>query len=234
MSTNEIPAKWDHESDVVIIGGGTAGLPAATIIQQAGQKATILEWRPQCGGSLGMIVGAIAFAGTDEQKAAGIEDSSELLAKDLEYVGAVPEIAKAVSEAQIEAYQIFKQEGFKWPGIVTLPGHSATRGMGWMLNYGPAVVKCLEEAARKAGAEILFRHKAVRLIQDPATNRVIGVVAEDGGKKLNFKAKRAVIISSGGFGRNKGMIREYAPYMVNCVAKMPISHTGEGLRMALE
>jgi fumarate reductase flavoprotein subunit len=78
---NEI--KWDHESDVVIIGGGTAGLPAAIKVQEAGQKATILEWRPQCGGSLGMIVGSVAFAGSDEQKAAGIEDSPELLTKDL-------------------------------------------------------------------------------------------------------------------------------------------------------
>ncbi len=64
----EIATKWDHESDVVIIGGGTAGLPAAIKVCEAGQKATVLEWRPQCGGSLGMIVGAVAFAGTDEQK----------------------------------------------------------------------------------------------------------------------------------------------------------------------
>ncbi len=168
------------------------------------------------------------------RKVAGIKDNPEMLAKDMVAVGAVPEIAKAVSEAQLEAYDIFKSEGFKWPGIVALPGHSATRGMGWMLNYGPEVVKCLENKARKVGAEILFRHKAIRLIQDPATRRVIGVEVNANGKTLNFKAKRAVIITTGGFGRNKEMIHEYAPYMVNCVPKMPISHTGEGLRMALE
>ncbi len=110
--TKETAIKWDHEADVVIIGGGTTGLPAAIKVAEAGQKATVLEWRPQCGGSLGMIVGAVAFAGTDEQKAAGIKDTPEMLAKDLEYVGAVPEIAKAVSEAQVEAYNIFKSEGF--------------------------------------------------------------------------------------------------------------------------
>jgi fumarate reductase flavoprotein subunit len=232
MSNN---IKWDHESDVVIIGGGTAGLPAAIKIQEAGQKATVLESRPQCGGSLGMIVGAVAFAGTDEQKAAGIKDSPEQLAKDLvEVGGAVPEIAKATAEAQVEAYQIFKSEGFKWPGIVALPGHSAVRGMGWMLNYGPLVVQCLEKKARKVGAEILFRHNAKRLIQDPVSHKVIGVVVEAGGKTLNFKARRAVIIGTGGFGRNKEMIREYAPHMVNCVPKMPLGHTGEGLKMALE
>jgi fumarate reductase flavoprotein subunit len=235
VKTNDNAAiKWDHESDVVIIGGGTAGLPAAVTVQEAGLKATVLEWRPQCGGSLGMIVGAIAFAGTDEQKKAGIEDSPELFAKDMVTVGAVPEIAKAVSEAQLDAYNIFKSEGFQWPGIVGLPGHSARRGMGWILNYGPAVVKCLEDKARKVGAEILFFHKAVRLIQDPVSKKVTGVIVEAKGKTLNFKANKGVIIASGGFGRNKEMIREYAPYMIDCVPKMPISHTGQGLKMALE
>lgn len=232
--------KWDHEADVVIIGGGTAGLPAAIRLRERGHKATVLEWRPQCGGSLGMIVGAVAFAGSDEQKAAGIEDSPELLAKDLvEVGGAVPEIAKATAEAQLEAYDIFRQENFKWPGLVALPGHSVVRGMGWMLNYGPPVVQCLEKKARKVGAEILFRHRGTRLIQDPSTGRVVGVVVEPGDKKsekqiLNFKAKKGVIIGSGGFGRNKEMIREWAPHMVTCVPKMPISHMGDGLKMAFQ
>jgi fumarate reductase flavoprotein subunit len=103
-----------------------------------------------------------------------------------------------------------------------------------MLNYGPLVVQCLENKARKVGAEILFRHRAKKLIQDPVTKKVIGVVVEAGGQTLNFKAKKGVIISSGGFGRNKEMIHEYAPYMVDCVAKMPLGHMGDGLKMALE
>ena len=51
--TPELPKKWDHETDVIIIGGGTAGLPAAIKVREAGLEATVLEWRPQCGGSLG-------------------------------------------------------------------------------------------------------------------------------------------------------------------------------------
>jgi len=227
---------WDHESDVVIVGGGTAGLPAAIRLRERGNTATVLEWRPQCGGSLGMIVGAVAFAGTDEQKAAGIEDSPELLARDLiEVGGAIPAIAKATADAQLEAYDIFRQEAFKWPGIVALPGHSAIRGMGWMLNYGPPVVQCLENKARKVGAEILFRHRGTRLIQDRENGRVIGIEVQTKDKRtLNFKAKKGVILGSGGFGRNKKMIREWAPHMVDCVPKMPISHMGDGIKMALQ
>ena len=232
--TPELPKKWDHETDVIIIGGGTAGLPAAIKVREAGLKATVLEWRPQCGGSLGMIVGAVAFAGTDEQKAAGIKDSPDMLYDDLVNVGgAVPAIARKLADTQLEAYRIFKEEGFVWPGIVSLPGHCATRGFGWMLNYGPAVVKTLENRAKKDGAEILFHHRATRLIMDCDTDRVIGVKVEVGGKTKNFLARRGVIIATGGFGRSKELVAEYAPYMVGCVPKMPISHKGDGLKMAL-
>jgi len=235
MSAAPLPKKWDHETDVIIIGGGTAGLPAAIKVREAGQKATVLEWRPQCGGSLGMIVGAVAFAGTDEQKAAGIKDGPDMLYDDLVNVGgAVPAIARKLADTQLEAYRIFKEEGFVWPGIVALPGHCATRGFGWMLNYGPAVVKTLENRAKKDGAEILFHHKAKRLIIAPETGRVIGVQVEVGKELKNFKARRGVIIGTGGFGRNREMVAEYAPYMVDCVPKMPISHKGDGLKMALD
>jgi len=224
---------WDHESDVVIIGGGTAGLPAAAIVGQAGKKATVLEWRPQCGGSLGMIVGAVAFAGTDEQKAAGVKDGPDLMMKDLvEVGGAVPEIARKVADYQLKAYEMFKKGGFKWPGIVALPGHSATRGMGWMLNYGPLVVKFLENQARNAGAEILYHHRALKLVCE--NGKILGVKVDVKGQTKYFKANKGVIIASGGFGRNKKMIEEYAPHMVDCVPKMPISHMGDGLKMALE
>lgn len=234
MTPSEVPEKWDHEADVLIIGGGTAGLPAAIEVRRAGRTATVLESRPQCGGSLGMIVGAIAFAGTDEQKEAGIEDGPDILYNDLINVcGADPEIARKVADVQLEAYNIFKEEKFRWPGIVDLPGHSATRGMGWILNYGPKVVKCLEDRARRDGAQILFRQRAKRLVIDPETDRVTGLKVDVAGEDKYFKAQKAVIIASGGFGRNRELIAEYSPYMATCVPKMPVGHQGDGFKMAL-
>ena len=120
MTPAEMPKKWDHESDVVIIGGGTGGLPAAIIVTEAGQKATILESRPQCGGSFGMVVGAFAIAGSDEQKAQGIDDSPERFCQDLIRVcNADPEIAKAFADNQIDAYNMLKRLGVKWPGLLS-------------------------------------------------------------------------------------------------------------------
>ena len=63
-----IPKKWDKEADVIVVGGGTAGLPAAIVAAEAGFKATILETRGLCGGSLSMVAGGFAIAGTEEQR----------------------------------------------------------------------------------------------------------------------------------------------------------------------
>ncbi len=68
---------------------------------------------------------------------------------------------------------------------------------------------------------------------DPKTGKVAGVIVTAGGKTKYFKARKAVIITSGGFGRNAEMVAEFAPDMVDCVPVMPPSHMGDGLKMGL-
>ena len=36
MAVMEVPQKWDGEADVIIAGGGAAGLPAAIVVAEAG------------------------------------------------------------------------------------------------------------------------------------------------------------------------------------------------------
>ena len=121
----EIPKKWDYETDVLIAGGGTAGLPAAIVVAEAGLKAIVLESRGVCGGSFSMVAGGLAIAGTEEQKAAGIEDSADLLYEDMvKLCHSDPEVARAFADNQIKAYKILKEEGIEWPGLNENPGHS--------------------------------------------------------------------------------------------------------------
>jgi len=230
----EVPRKWDHEADVIIVGGGTAGLPAAITVAEAGLKATVLETKPACGGSFNMVAGAFAIAGSDEQKELGIEDGPDLVYDDLVNVsGALPEVARAFADNQLDAYKMLKEQGIKFPGIVPHPCHSRPRCLGWLQGLGPKLVRALEDRARKTGVEILFRHRAARLIRDPQTGKIIGLTVDVKDETKNFKAKRAVILATGGFGHNKEMIAEYEPEMVRGFPKMPNSHQGDGLKMAL-
>ena len=234
MTTVEIPKKWDYEADVIIVGGGTAGLPAAIVVAEAGLKATVFESRPACGGSLSMVVGGAAFAGSDEQKEAGIDDSPDIFYQDMiNIAGAVPELARAFVDNQLDAYNMLKEQGIKFPGLVPHPGHTRVRSLGWLAGFGPTMVKAVERGARDKGVEILFRHRATRLITDTQTGRVLGLKVSVKEETKNFKAKRAVILATGGFGRNREMIAEYAPEMVDAIPKMPVGHLGDGLKMGL-
>ena len=73
--------------DVVVVGAGMAGHCAALAAAQAGARVLWLEKQSQPGGSTAMCGGALAFAGTDLQKAKGIQDSPELLEEDLMKAG---------------------------------------------------------------------------------------------------------------------------------------------------
>ena len=230
-----LPSKCDLETDVLVIGAGSAGMPAAFTIAKAGYKALLVEDRPKTGGSLAMVVGAFAVCGSDEQKAAGIQDSPDIFFNDLvKFCDSDRALARAYVDHVHEIYEILKEEGMVWPGLANVPGHTVTRCLGWLLGYGPKIVECFEKRCKKLGVPILFKHRAQRLTIDPPTGRVTGAVVFEGDKKKYIKANMGVVIATGGFLHNKEIIGEYDPYMVNCIPKMPISHQGDGLKMGLE
>ncbi|MBI5606030.1 MAG: FAD-binding protein [Deltaproteobacteria bacterium] len=93
----------------------------------------------------------------------------------------------------------------------------------------------IEDKAREfKNIEILFQHRARRLITNPSTGRVLGVTVEAKNKTMNFKASKAVVIATGGFGRNREMIIEYGERYVDCIPTMAPGHLGDGLKMALD
>ena len=181
-----------------------------------------------------MGAGDFAIAGSDEQKEAGIEDSPDIFYEDMINVcGAVSELARAYVDNQLYAYRMLKEQGIKFPGVIPFPGHTRNRCLGWLSGMGPKLVKALEDRAIKRGVEVLLRHRAIRLITDPQTGRVIGLKVSVKDDTKNFKAKRAVILATGGFGRNREMVAEYAPEMVDAIPLMPVGHQGDGLKMGL-
>ena len=234
MSFLAIPSHWDHEADIIVIGAGTAGLPAAVIAAEAGFKVTVLESTRVIGGSFRMVAGSFAIAGSDEQKDRGIEDSLDVFYEDLIRIcGSVPDLARAYVDNQIHAYHMLKEEGVEFPTVNALPGHSRRRGLS-VGGRGAQIAKVIERRAKEKGVEILFMHRATRLFQNHHSGKVLGVRVNAKNETKNVKARRAVIVTSGGFGRNVDMISEYAPAMVHAVPKMPNSHVGDGLRMALD
>ena len=69
--------------DVIIIGAGTAGLPAAIFTAERSEKILVLDAAPEIGGTLHLSSGQMSAAGTRLQKEKGIEDTPALHIEDI-------------------------------------------------------------------------------------------------------------------------------------------------------
>ncbi len=75
---------WSDEADVVVIGAGAMGLPAAIIAREAGASVIVVEAQRDIGGHAITAGGNVPLGGgTSAQNKRGIEDSPDLLFRDL-------------------------------------------------------------------------------------------------------------------------------------------------------
>ena len=63
--------------DVIIVGAGTAGIPAAIFAGQRGAKVLLVDAADKIGGTLHLTTGQMSAAGTSLQKKLGIDDNSK-------------------------------------------------------------------------------------------------------------------------------------------------------------
>ena len=131
MAHREIPDKWDEEADVLVIGAGTAGLRAAVAVRESGADVLALEKMDSCLECAGSIcAGQISFAGTEEQKAEGIEDSVDVYTKDVVeggLNGSDPKIVQAFMDRQLDVYHWLKEQGVKFGYLALMPRNTIKR-----------------------------------------------------------------------------------------------------------
>jgi flavocytochrome c len=223
----------DKTARVVVIGGGLAGFSAALEAAQAGADVVLLEKQDAIGGSSAMSGGCLAFAGTDLQRAQGIEDSDALLHEDLRDVGQnenVDEIVRVYVENQMDTYRWLRALGVEFsPLVEASSGQSVPR----VHTVDPAdMVRLLAARCRETGkVEVLMSTAAQRLERNPATGRVEAVIAA-GSAPMRIAASGAIVLASGGFSRNGELVHRFAPDCANAVFIGGDGNVGDGLRMA--
>ncbi len=117
---------WDHEADVVVIGSGATGLPAAIVAREAGASVIVVEAQNHIGGHAITSGGNLPLGGgTSYQKKYGIEDSADLFFQDLtdwsvvETNGFPPyryndrEIIRAFADNSVAAFEFLLAHGVK-------------------------------------------------------------------------------------------------------------------------
>jgi succinate dehydrogenase/fumarate reductase flavoprotein subunit len=118
--------KWDREADVVVVGSGATGMPAAIVAREAGASVIVVEAQSRIGGHAITSGGNLPLGGgTSYQKKYGIEDSAELFFQDLtdwsvvEPNGFPPyryndrEIIRAFADNSVAAFEFLLAHGVK-------------------------------------------------------------------------------------------------------------------------
>ena len=228
------PHRFDGDYDFIIVGAGNACLNAARCAAQAGLSVLVLEKEPVVGGSSAICGGSWAASGTQMQKDAGIQDSEELFYEDMIKTGQGvndPALVKTYVREVNREYEWLRRQGVNALDVHAAGGMSVPR----VHAFKPAqVVECYRSQAVKAGAKILLRTAATRLLWSADAGRVCGVKAVVRGKaEKNYQARYGVLLASGGFARSPELLGKYVPAMKNAWAVSGIGNTGDGLRMGL-
>ena len=201
--------------DLIVIGGGTAGLPAAIHAADRGARVVIIEKAPVVGGTLFLSGGLMAAANTVFQKAKGIEDSPDAHYEDVMRISnntSDPVMARLWVDHGGAAINWLAEHGF------TIRDEHPIKGTGYdpysvrRYQSGPAagvsilnVMKPLLERHLKTGrVTLLTEAGAVDLIKD-RNGTVTGVVTEDSNGKRSDIHGSNVVIASGGYAANPVM-----------------------------
>jgi succinate dehydrogenase/fumarate reductase flavoprotein subunit len=125
-----------------------------------------------------------------------------------------------------------------WPMVQT--GRPASPSAQTTLSSGNGLIRPLEAAARTVGVEILTSHRMTAIHREaPHAGPALGVAVDNAGKTLNIRARKAVIIGTGGSSGNVNFRRMFDPRLTEeyCgLAGMPWSNqdaSGELAAMAI-
>lgn len=236
-----MPASWDEECDVLVLGAGGAGCAGALTAARDGAKVIVVESQATTGtSSTAICKGNFAVIGSDEQKALGIEDSSDQYVEDCLAWGnsdGFPggpanneDMIRTFADNSAECQQVLKELGLEFPDPYVATGNSVARVH---VVDNAQMQQLLEQGAKEAGAEFMFNTEFTRLAYD-GNGTVMGAFVQDGSKERAIKANKGVLLTTGGFCRNVELVEECLPGLSEVEARTAAGATGMGHLAAME
>ena len=226
--------RFDESYDVVIVGFGGAGAAAAIAAADEGAKVLLLEKLAEGGGNTRCSGGGFIIPGN-------ADDAYAYLSKTFEY---------ADNEMDKESVRAFCNEAVRTkeyfakldPSIeLKVSGHANFP----TLPHADTITKYRVAGGKTGGVELFntlsglvakrknitvrFNAPAVELIRKGT--EVVGLVCKDNGKTKQIKARRAVVLTTGGFEYDQETLRNFAlgPQIHGLGSP---GNTGDGLRLA--
>lgn len=226
--------------DVVIVGAGASGVPAAITAREAGATVALIQ-KESTAISQGNTATGILLDTSDR---AGVEAVVSRLIKDHQYRGKREQVelwAKNSGECITWLLDLATAQGaqisdstMKWTAAIKeVNGYP----MDYLsIDFGPKPyntgngMQVLAEYAASQGVEVFYDTEAKQLVGD--ASGVTGVIAETADGNVQFNAAKGVILATGDYQNDDDMMAYYLPDLQN-LGRKQMNKTGDGHKMAV-
>ena len=237
--------KWDREADVVVVGYGFAGAVSAIAAHDAGAKILLLEKMPHPGGISILSGGGVAFARNAESAFKYLKRTCNGTTPDevlwpvaqgmVEIIDRIRELAK-VSGTEPTQSEIRGHGTYPFPGTndidsIKLKDFPAYDAFPWAkgLRGGARLFKMVVDNIATRKIEVSLSTPAKSLVTNH-DGEVVGLIAEQSGREMKIKARKAIILSCGEFENNSAMKLQY--FQAQPVYPVYLGNTGDSILIA--
>ncbi|MCG6875209.1 MAG: FAD-dependent oxidoreductase, partial [Betaproteobacteria bacterium] len=210
------------------------GLVAALAARERGAEVLVVERDATPSGSTALSSGFIPAALTRFQRAAGVSDSPERMAEDIQRKNHGEAAARLVDTlcresgptiewlADAHGVPFVLVEGFLYPGHSALRMHAVTD------KTGAALMAALLNACARAGVDLLTSARVADVFAT-AERRVTGVrVLRPDGSHEEIGCD-ALVLACSGFGGNAAMVREHIPEIADALYFGHVGNQGDAV-----
>ena len=235
----------EESYDIVIVGGGIAGMSAAIQAKRDGvERVIVLEKNAYTGGSSLLCGGGIWIVGTELNKELGVDPTVEEFIDFFEQsAGGITLNEELLTNVYNNAAQVFEylaDNGLPYALDTWSLGHPDSKLLvlwseknketAWSTGHS-GYFDAVANAAIALGTEVRTNSKVTALVHDG--NTVTGVTVEGPDSTYTISAKK-VILATGGFTRNSELVAKYAPEYTKAFAFTGAGSTGDGIVMTEE
>lgn len=239
-----VNSNWELETDILVAGCGYAGAAAAIFAHDAGNRVLLLEKMPNPGG-LSMLSGGFAVICDDPNEAVtylkhtcGGRTGGDVLWAFAEGMTWLPDFYRELAKANGAQVEVRRRRGATYPlpgwetfGEIYVPAIPNFTGFPWGkgMRGGARLFKILYDNLRLRQVN-MHCGMTVRRVLTNGIGEVSGVEASYNGRPLSIKARKGVVLATGGFEFDEELKDHFV--QAKPVYGIYRGNTGDGIRMA--